>query len=69
MQLNLTNNGFIPVASYPAVFYRVSDWNTCRRVADFDNLAEAKAFAISDARETGRRYDHRVETMRMTAAR
>lgn len=67
MQIQLTEFGRLS-ANCPATFYRVSDWMTCRRVADFDNQAEAKAFAISDARETGRRYDHRVEVMRITRA-
>ena len=65
MQINLTETGHLS-ANHPATFYRVSNWNTGRRVADFDNQAEANAFAISDAREAGCRYDHRVEVMRIT---
>lgn len=50
-------------AEYPATFYRVSTWATERRVADFSTHGEAAAFAITDARESGCRYDHKVSTM------
>lgn len=65
MQLHLDAMGRI-TADYPAVFFRVSKWSNDCRVADFTNEDEAKMFAISNARETGCRYDHKVSTMKMT---
>jgi hypothetical protein len=64
MQLKLDTMGRI-AADYPATFYRVENWTTGRRVADFATKSEAEAFAISDARATGCRYDHSVATMRV----
>jgi squalene cyclase len=65
MQLQLDANGFIP-ASYPRKFYRVECWDRGRRIADFDNCAEAHRFAIRHAKENGYRYDHKVATCQMT---
>ncbi len=65
MQLNLDVMGRI-TADYPAKFFRVENWNTGRRIADFDDKAEADAFAISDARQSGCQYDHKVATMKLT---
>lgn len=67
MQLNLDQLGRI-TAEYPAVFFRVSTWTTERRVADFSNEDEAKRFAITHAKETGCRYDHKVSTMKISRA-
>jgi len=67
MQLHLDNHSHIP-ANYPAVWFRVESWSTGRYVADFTSHPEAAAFAISHAKEFGCRYDHKVSTMRRTAA-
>ena len=48
---------------WPVVFYRVSFWDTGLYIADFDNEAEARAFAIKNARESGCRFDHKVERL------
>lgn len=64
MQLQLDAMGRI-TADFPAVFFRVSTWAVERRVADFTNEDEAKMFAITDAREKGCRYDHKVSTMKI----
>lgn len=63
MQLNLDTLGRI-AADCPATFFRVETWSTGKRVADFTTQTEAEAFAISDAREAGCRYDHKVATIR-----
>lgn len=62
MQLHLDSLGLIP-ATYPKTFYRVECWNRGKRIADFDNMAEASRFAIDHAKQTGARYDHKVATM------
>lgn len=65
MQLNLDRMGRI-TAEFPATFYRVENWNTGRRVADFTTKAEAEEFAIVNARETGCKYDHKVSTVKLS---
>lgn len=64
MQLHLDQLGRI-TPDYPAIFFRVSKWSNDYRVADFTNEDEAKRFAISNARETGCQYDHKVSTMKI----
>ena len=64
MKLHLDQIGRIP-AAYPKTFWRVSTWRTDRRVADFDNQAEAVAFSITDS---GRgNTDHKVSCHHMTS--
>jgi hypothetical protein len=67
MQLQLDEYGRIP-ADWPRSFYRVFDWRTGRRIADFSTSAEAHKFAIDDAAATHCRYDHKVSQMHMTGA-
>jgi hypothetical protein len=64
MTLSLDSLGRIP-ATAPRAFYRVETWDTGRRVADFSTLPEAQAFAVSDARKRGCRYDHKVSPIQM----
>lgn len=66
MRLHLDANQNIP-PSYPRVFFRVETWATGRYVADFTTEREALAFAISDAKQAGCRYDHKVSRVHMTA--
>lgn len=68
MKLPLDSLGRIPAAS-PRVFYRVENWATGSRVADFSTLPEAHAFAVSDARKRGCRFDHKISTVRLTGHR
>lgn len=65
MQLNLDAMGRIP-ASYPKTFYRVECWTRGKRIADFDNCAEAHRFAIRHAKENGYKYDHKVAILTLT---
>ncbi|MEC9244632.1 MAG: hypothetical protein VYB05_07670 [Pseudomonadota bacterium] len=65
MQLQLDELGLIP-ASYPKTFYRVEDWRTGRRVADYST--EAEAVKASYASAHGGRFDHKVSTMHMAGA-
>ena len=60
-QLPMTTIGTIP-SNRAKTFYRVESWNTGSFIADFATKAEAQAFAISDARANGCRYDHKVST-------
>lgn len=60
-QLPMTTLGTIP-SDRAKTFYRVESWNTGSFIADFATKAEAQAFAISDARANGCRYDHKVST-------
>lgn len=60
-QLPMTELGFIP-NDRQKTFFRVESWNTGSFIADFATKAEAQAFAISDARARGCRYDHKVST-------
>lgn len=55
-------------ADYPPTFYRVSTWGRNYFVADFTKQSEAAAFAISDAKERGCRYDHAVSEMHLIRA-
>ena len=66
MQLNLTNGYIGP--DYPKSFFRVAKWGSDRYVADFTTQIEAEKFAISNARATGERYDHKVSKMNMVTA-
>ena len=63
MQLTLDQPGMIP-ATYPATFYRVSDWRTGRFIADYSTQAEA--VKASYASTTGKRFDDSVATMHRT---
>ena len=65
MQLHLDPMGRIP-ADYPARFWRVSTWRTDYRLADFDNEAEAKRFAVEDSGKGN--LDHKVATMNINRA-
>lgn len=65
MQLHLDELGRIP-ANYPKTFYRVEDWFTGSRVADFTTQAEAEK--ASYASNHGGRYDHKVSTVHLTGA-
>jgi hypothetical protein len=65
--LPLTELGFIP-SDRAKTFYRVESWNTGSFIADFATQAEAKSFAISDARANGCRYDHKVSTCTLITA-
>lgn len=63
MQLHLNDLGMIP-ATYPKIFYRVSTWETERRVADYTNEDEARLAARASVH--GGRFDHKVSTIYMT---
>ena len=63
MQLKLDVLNNIP-ANYPAVWYRVTDRNSGRFIADF--TTEAEAVAHSYASRTGKRYDDSVAMMRLS---
>lgn len=65
MKLHLDELGMIP-ATYPSTFYRVEDWMTGRRIADY--TTEAEAVKASYASNHGGRYDHKVSTMHMAGA-
>ena len=65
MKLNLDSLGNIP-ATYPAKFFRVSNYATGARVADFSGVTEAREFAIIDSGAGN--WDHKVSAMFMTAA-
>ena len=66
-EMKLTPDEFGRITpDYPPVFCRVSTWATERRGADFTQEDEARLFAISDAKATGARYDHKVGTMRVS---
>ena len=62
MRLELDDLGMIP-ATWPKTFFRVEMYLTGSRVADFTTRGEAGRFAITDARERGCRYDHRIIQM------
>jgi hypothetical protein len=66
MRLHLDANRNIP-STYPKSFFRVETWRTGSYVADFTSEAEASAFAIQHAKDTGCRYDHKVSRVHMTA--
>jgi len=66
MRLHLDANRNIP-STHPKSFFRVETWNTRSYVADFTTEAEALAFAIQHAKDTGCRYDHRVSRVYMAA--
>ena len=51
-------------ATYPKTFFRVTDWNSGVYIADFDQEGEAVAFSYCT--NTGKRFDDRVSTMRLT---
>jgi hypothetical protein len=66
MQLHLdARTGTIP-ASYPKTWFRVSDWITGRFIADFTTKAEA--YECSFSSNTGKRYNDKVSTMRLSGA-
>ena len=62
MRLQLTQTGHI-APEYPVTFFRVEDYMTGMRIADFTDRAETVRFAINDADQKHRRYDHRVVTL------
>jgi len=66
-QLAATAFGTIPT-DRAKTFYRVESWSSGMFIADFATQAEAAFFAISDARERGCRYDHKVSTVTMQGA-
>jgi hypothetical protein len=62
--LPLTHAGFIP-DNRKSVFYRVESWNG-RFIADFALKSQASEFAITHARNTGCRYDHKVSQVELS---
>jgi hypothetical protein len=63
MQLHLDPTTRTIPANYPRTFYRVETFRGGFYRADFDNLTEAQAFAISDS---GRgNIDHAVKAMHL----
>lgn len=62
MKLHLNELGMIP-SDYPRAFFRVEDYKTGRRIADFTSRAEAENAAFS--RSTGLRFDHKIAEMRL----
>lgn len=63
MRLHLDAMGMIP-AGYPRTFYRVSDWKSGRRLADFSTPGEAERFAVEDS---GRgNLDHKVSALHLS---
>lgn len=63
MQIHLDALGRLP-AGCPKVFYRVEDWMTGRRVADYTTQGEAKRASFASAH--GGRYDHKVSECRLS---
>lgn len=47
-------------------FYRVETWKGGCFIADFALKSQAEEFAISDARATGAKHDHKVSPMRLS---
>lgn len=57
MQLELDALGMIP-ATYPKKFYRVEDYKSGKRIADFTTESEARKVAY--ASYTGLKFDHKI---------
>ena len=64
--LPTTEFGTIP-NTRKKTFYRVESWSG-RFIADFSSKIEAAKFAISDARDKGLQYDHKVSTVTLVGA-